>query len=354
MPRTDPVLLFLASALLTLAMACGDSEPIPPESATASPPSAPPSKESVLRARARAVLGELPDQAPAAGGTASAALVALGRVLYHDPRLSQDGDISCATCHGLSEYGVDGLPTSRGHRGQVGSRNAPTVYNAALHASQFWDGRSPDVEDQAKGPILNPVEMAMTDGDAVMARVDAIPGYAELFRAAFPGEQTAATYDNLGTAIGAFERQLLTPGPLDAWLRGDDEALTGPQREGLATFLDVGCATCHGGPAVGGTLYMKLGLVRPYEDDDPGRQAVTGLESDRQVFKVPSLRNVAETGPWFHDGSVTELDDAIARMGAHQLGLDLTPTQLASIAAFLEALTGPLPDAWVAAPAQPG
>ena len=299
--------------------------------------------EPTLRDRAAGVFQPLPAVVESTSNPVTEAKVELGRALYFDARLSLADDVSCNSCHGLDTYGVDGTPVSTGHEGLKGGRNAPTVYNAALHLAQFWDGRAADVEEQAKGPILNPIEMAMPDADAVMTKLGGIDGYAPLFAAAFPGEAEPMTYDNLGRAIGAFERTLTTPGRFDAWLGGDDGALSAAEQAGLSAYLDAGCTMCHAGPAVGGQMYMKLGLVRPYEDDDRGRAEVTGQAADEQVFKVPSLRNIAETGPWFHDGSVATLDEAVRLMGAHQLGRDLSDEQVAEIVTFLGALTGPLP-----------
>jgi cytochrome c peroxidase len=214
------------------------------------------------------------------------------------------------------------------------------VYNAGLHISQFWDGRSPDVEDQAKGPILNPIEMAMPSQSAVIERLRMDPEYVELFALTFPAEENPITYDNLARAIGAFERRLMTPAPLDAFMAGDDTALSPAQLAGLNDFMSLGCVTCHNGPAVGGAMYQKLGLVHPYATEDLGRYQITSQTSDRYVFKVPSLRNIAKTGPYFHDGSIGSLSEAIRLMGYHQLGVDLEAEQIASIMAFFEALTG--------------
>jgi cytochrome c peroxidase len=279
--------------------------------------------------------------------------IALGRLLYYDARLSKNHDISCNSCHMLDRYGVDGKPTSPGHRGQLGERNSPTVYNAALHVAQFWDGRANDVEEQAKGPVLNPVEMAMPSEEATVAVLQSIPGYRPLFRAAFPGDDPAISYDNMAKAIGAFERRLLTPSAFDAFLAGDDGVFTDTQLEGLQTFIDVGCVTCHLGPAIGGIHYRKLGLVKPYGTDDVGRFQVTGNEADRQVFKVPSLRNVTQTAPYFHDGSIEKLEDAIRIMGEHQLGRTLSKQEIASIRTFLRSLTGSVDPRYIAKPKLP-
>ncbi|MCG8591543.1 MAG: c-type cytochrome [Proteobacteria bacterium] len=338
----------LSVLVFALALAC--SEPAPPEEASA--PELSPDSAPGLAERANSALGALPTPPAAAEGVA-AARVALGRQLYHDARLSKNHDVSCASCHQLDRFGVDGDATSAGHRGQRGDRNAPTVLNASLHVAQFWDGRAADVEEQAKGPVLNPIEMALPDVAAAEAVLRSIPGYRPAFEAAFPDAPEPVSFDHMAVAIGAFERQLLTPGPLDAFLAGDASALSAEQQAGLETFLTVGCITCHMGPAVGGSLYRKLGLVRPFETSDVGRFAVTGNEADRGVFKVPSLRNVAETGPWFHDGSVTELAEAVRLMGHHQLGVDLSESQVRQLVAFLESLTGTVDPDLAAAPELP-
>ncbi len=327
-----------------LLLACGD-DPVPaPEVASPAPaaPAAP--KHAALFDPLPAHLHD--------GAVPSDALIDLGRMLYHEPRLSKGGDLSCSSCHALDAWGVDGEVTSPGHQGARGDRNSPTSYNAALHVAQFWDGREPDVEAQAKGPILNPIEMAMPDAATVEAVLRGIPGYRSAFAAAFPGQPEPVTYDNLATAIGAFERGLVTPSPFDAYLAGSG-SLSDAQARGLDLFVSTGCAGCHNGVGVGGASYWKLGQVHPYDDDDPGRFAVTGVEADRQVFKAPSLRNVEKTGPWFHDGSVATLEDAVGKMAWHQLGQELTPEQTADVVAFLGSLTGELPLDYVAAPVLP-
>jgi cytochrome c peroxidase len=344
----------LTSAVLSVA--CGGDEQTtaaPAESAAPADAAADSVDRNALREQARVFLGALPAQAPNPGSPVTPARVELGRMLYYDERLSKNHDVSCNTCHLLDRHGVDGKPTSTGHRDQRGDRNAPTVYNAALHVAQFWDGRAADVEEQAKGPILNPLEMAMSSEEEVVATLESIPGYASLFAVAFPGDERPITYDNTARAIGAFERQLLTPGRFDAFLAGDDAALTDAQLAGLGSFLSSGCVVCHQGPAMGGSLYRKLGLVKPYPTEDPGRQAVTGDEADRHVFKVPSLRNVAHTGPYLHDGSIERLEDVIRIMATHQLGNELSAAQVASIRTFLEALTGRLDESLIARPELP-
>jgi cytochrome c peroxidase len=300
-------------------------------------------------ATAAAMLKALPERMDS-GSPPSPALIDLGRRLYYDARLSKNHDISCSSCHQLDRFGVDGEATSPGHRGARGDRNSPTTYNAALHLAQFWDGRAEDVEAQAKGPVLNPVEMAMADSDQVVGVLKSIPGYVDAFAAAFEGQADPITYDNFAIAVGAFERGLVTPGPLDGYLQGEPGAMSDAQLAGMTLFIETGCTTCHMGAAVGGGLYQKLGLVHPYETADIGRAGVTGSDTDRHFFKVPSLRNITETGPYFHDGSVATLEEAVKLMAHHQLGRDLDDAQVASIVTFLGALKG-TPDAdYIAAP----
>jgi cytochrome c peroxidase len=308
---------------------------------------------SALRKSASSIFGRLPPSIEAAENPLSEAKVDLGRMLYYDKRLSKNHDIACNSCHLLDHFGQDGEPTSPGHRGQRGSRNSPTVYNAALHIAQFWDGRAADVEEQAKGPVLNPIEMAMPDEESVLAVLRSIPGYASAFREAFPSQDEPVTYDNMAAAIGAFERGLTTPGRFDDFLAGNDNALSGPELEGLETFVSTGCITCHMGPAVGGSMYQKLGLVKVYPTEDQGRFEATGKETDRGFFKVPSLRNVAETGPYFHDGSIGSLDRAVSIMAEHQLGKTLSRQENAAIRAFLAALTGSPNQVFITQPTLP-
>lgn len=280
--------------------------------------------------------------------------VELGRMLFYDGRLSKNHDIACNTCHPLDRYGVDGLSTARGHKDQVGARNAPTVYNTAGHFTQFWDGRSPDVEDQAKGPTLNPIEMAMTDEAAVVAVLESIPGYVSRFAAAFPDEENPLTFNNMAKAIGAFERGLVTPSRFDTFLAGDEDALSEAEQAGLQAFLDTGCGNCHAGPYLGGDMYQKLGHMKAWnKDTDQGRYDVTSDELDRQVFKVPSLRNIVETGPYFHNGSIAILDDAVSLMAEHQLGRTIGEEQVRLIVTFLGSLTGEIDTGYIARPELP-
>lgn len=347
----------LTALLLAAAWtACGQPEPpaaSPEPEPVAEAPAPRGPDRAALRARAAALFGVLPDRVDSPGNPITPAKVALGRMLYYDARFSKNHDISCNSCHALDAFGVDGEVTSPGHRGQRGDRNSPSVYNAALHIAQFWDGRAADVEEQAKGPVLNPVEMAMPSADYVLRVLRSIPGYAPLFEEAFPGEADPIRYDDFARAIGAFERGLTTPSRFDAFLEGQDTALTDREVEGLASFVSVGCIQCHVGAAVGGGSYQKLGRNLPYATEDPGRFKVTGDEADRFFFKVPSLRNVEKTGPYFHDGSIASLDEAVRLMGRHQLGVELTREQQRAIVAFLASLTGDVDQQYIEAPTLP-
>jgi cytochrome c peroxidase len=296
----------------------------------------------------------LPPVMDSAANPISDAKVALGRMLYFDARLSRGQDVSCNSCHVLSHYGVDNQPVSDGYKGQKGTRNSPTVYNAAGHFVQFWDGRATNVEEQAKGPILNPVEMAMPDEKRVRAVIDSMPEYVEAFQKAFPGEKHPVTFDNLAKAIGAFERNLVTVSRWDKFLGGDQAALSDAEKAGLNKFLDVGCQTCHNGVYVGGSMFQKLGLAKPWDNvKDPGRFSVTKQETDRMVFKVPTLRNIEKTAPYYHDGSISTLDEAVRQMADHQLARTLSKEETDSIVAFLKALTGELPAEYIKEPALP-
>lgn len=276
--------------------------------------------------------------------------VALGKVLFLDTRLSKDGNNSCNSCHMLDKYGVDNLSVSPGDLGQNGMRNSPTVYNAAIHTSQFWDGRAKDVEEQAGMPILNPVEMNIPNEQFLIDRLSQIIEYQDLFELAFPDDEEPISYENLKMAIGAFERTLMTPSHFDDFVRGNFDALSKAEKKGLNEFIDVGCVTCHTGPALGGNLLQKFGVYGDYWEltgSDPvdlGRFDVTGNEIDKYMFKVPSLRNIEKTGPYLHDGSISDLKEVIRIMGKLQLNKDLTNEQVDNIEAFLKSLTGNLPD----------
>ncbi|HBY62855.1 MAG TPA: cytochrome-c peroxidase [Solibacterales bacterium] len=296
----------------------------------------------------------LPEAMNSTRNPMTAAKVKLGRMLFYEPRLSTAGDISCNSCHSLDKYGVDGKRFSEGHKKQLGDRNSPTVYNAAGHHAQFWDGRAADVEEQAKGPVLNPVEMAMPGENVAISRLKAIASYRRLFQEAFPGEADPVTFDNMAKAIAAFERGLVTPARWDKYLKGDQAALTPAEIAGFQKFTAAGCAACHNGAYIGGTSFQKIGVTKPWPDArDKGRFKVTRQEKDKLSFKVPSLRNIAKTAPYFHDGSVNALDEAVRRMAAHQTGKNLSDAEIRSILTWFDSLTGELPAAYIQQPTLP-
>ena len=250
-----------------------------------------------VNAEALKLFAPLPAVMNSPDNVVTEAKVKLGRILYYDPRLSANQKISCNTCHPLDAYGAESTRVSTGHKNQKGNRNAPTVYNAAGHFVQFWDGRAPTVEEQAKGPITNPVEMAMPSDAAAVQVIKSMPEYSALFQTAFPQDKDPVTYNNMALAIGAFERGLVTPSRWDAFLQGDQSALTDAEKSGFNTFAATGCQWCHNGPYVGGSAYQKLGTVKPWPSQtDQGRYQVTKDDIDKMVFKVPSLRNIKKTG----------------------------------------------------------
>ncbi|HJO34800.1 MAG TPA: cytochrome c peroxidase [Gammaproteobacteria bacterium] len=301
----------------------------------------------------------LPEAAPEpADNPTTEEKVTLGRMLYFDPRLSSESTISCFSCHNILEGGDDNRPVSPGVHGQMGTRNAPTVWNSAFLSVQFWDGRAPTLEEQAKGPITNPIEMGMSTHDDAVARVQEIESYQAYFDDAF-GDGAAVNLDNIVKAIAAYERTLITPdSAYDRWAKGEQDALTEQQQRGAETFVEVGCVTCHSGPMfngpqlpIGQGFYMKFPTFTdsPYVAqygfmEDPGRYEATGNEADRHMWRVPTLRNIAVTGPYFHNGSVADLGAAVRVMAATQLNRELTDAQVADIVAFLNGLTGPFGD----------
>lgn len=295
-----------------------------------------------LRTLALEVMSPIPDKMPGAENDTKAQ-VKLGKKLFFETRLSVNDTISCNSCHAVDKKrgGVDNEPTSPGAFGERGGRNSPTVLNAGFHIAQFWDGRAEDLAAQAKGPILNPVEMAMPDEALVLSRLNEISKYKKLFKKAFPDSKDPVTYDNLALAIAAYERTLITRDRFDDFLNGKDKALSALEKQGLNTFLTFGCTTCHNGPVIGGNSYKKAGLIHPYENTkDIGRAEATGNEEDKFLFKVPSLRNVALTGPYFHDGAAASLQEAVTKMAWMQLGLKLEDDQRVALVAFLNSLTG--------------
>jgi cytochrome c peroxidase len=318
-----------------------------------------------LRDKAKGLFQPVPRSAPGLPGEAATPeKVALGKMLFFDPRLSENQDLSCSRCHNPSMGGVSGQSLSSGHMGELGGRNVLTVFNAALNASQYWDGRAPNLKEQVEASVMSspaallktrggpmavsPVVTALAKQHAV-ERFKAIPGYVDAFKKAFPDTPDPVTYDNVARAIAHFEATLITPdAPFDRWLKGDDAALSPKQLQGLTLFIEKGCAGCHNGVNIGGNGYARFGVARaPSADllppDDWGRAIVTKKAEDKYAFKVPSLRNVELTAPYFHAGETDDLKEAVAVMAQTQLGAKLAPDEIASIEAFLKSLTGSPP-----------
>ena len=279
-------------------------------------------------------------------------LAQLGKELYYEPQLSMSGTRSCNTCHQLEKFGVDHETTaSSPERTTKGERNAPTVYYAFTHSSQFWDGSAKNLEEQVKGHVLDPRVMGMPDERSLEDKLKASENYPALFAQAFPEESQPVSFHNMAIAIAAFEKTLVSPGRFDEYLSGNAEALSIEERKGLQAFIDVGCTTCHTGPSLGGQMFQKFGLAKgPYweytgsEVIDSGRATLTGSRFDQFSFKVSGLRNIAMTAPYFHDGSVTDLSEAVKIMAVTQLGKELSEEELKNMVAFMESLSGDIPD----------
>ena len=325
--------VLLSCTILAFAASdCGRNEAPPPE----------PAKAAAVSADRLAMFAPLPAAVPAASRAVNDEMIALGRMLYYEPRLSKSQKISCNTCHDLAKYGVDGEPTSDGHKGQKGDRNSPTVYNAAAHFAQFWDGRAADVEEQAKGPVLNPVEMAMAGEAAVVAVLKSMPEYVERSRRRFPARQGRSPTTTWPSAIGAFERKLMTPSRWDKFLDGDPDALTPEEKVGLKTFLDAGCQTCHNGALLGGTsTRSSAGEALPGNarsgplqgHQERGRQG--GLQGAVAAQRREDRRRTSTTATWRRS------QEAVRQMAEYQLGQDADGRErCSSIVAFLKALTG--------------
>jgi cytochrome c peroxidase len=301
-----------------------------------------------LMERAQTVFKPIPASPPALeGNPLTPGKTELGKMLFFDPRLSASALISCNTCHNIGMGGDDYQETSVGHGWQKGPRNAPTVLNSVFNIAQFWDGRAPNLKEQAKGPVQAGVEMNNTP-EATLKTLASMPEYVARFKKVFPGDEDPMTFDNMAKAIEAFEATLLTPdSPFDKYLKGDAKALTQIETEGLKLFMAKGCSGCHGGINMGGAGYFPFGVVeRPDEKvlaGDVGRYKVTGTKTDEYVFKSPSLRNIVLTPPYFHSGKVWDLKEALAIMGAAQLGIVLSEEEIDNVEAFLKSLTGVQP-----------
>lgn len=356
--KTGSLLAGCLPALLLFACG-GDAKPAagsaaPAQTAKSAPAAAPaaapkkqdpkadkPQKRRVRRPRintqlVKTLFGNDPASA-AAKVPATPALVALGKALYESTAASASGEASCATCHPLSAYGVDGKKSS------VGDRNAPSTYNAARHFRQFWDGRGDSVEALAVASIGGADAHNLGDAAAVVAKMKGDAALSAAFQAAFPDAADAVTAESYGAALGAFLRTLATTSKWDAYLDGDKKAMSNEELVGLKTFMDVGCTQCHMTRLLGGHTYQKLGVLKPYSGKDTGRMQVTGQESDKYLFKVPSLVNAEKTAPYYHDGSIATLEDAVMDMASNQLNKKLKAEQVEAIVTFLKATTGPLP-----------
>lgn len=300
----------------------------------------PDAKTTKLMASAKNTFGTMSDKMPGSEND-SKALIELGKKLFFEKRLSKNDSQSCNSCHNVEGKGggVDNQKTSTGAFGEKGGRNSPTVLNAGFQFAQFWDGRAATLKDQAKGPILNPIEMAMPNEKAAVEKITGIPEYKALFDAAYPQEKEKITYDNIAGAIAAFERTLITKDRFSDFINGDHRALNDAEIKGLDLFISTGCTTCHNGPTIGGNSYRKIGEANPFPTADEGRFAVTKKPADKFFFKVPMLRNIALTGPYFHDGSVGTLEEAVKKMAFHQLNKELTDDEVGNIVKFLNALT---------------
>ena len=312
-----------------------------------------------IRGQAQQLFKPLPAAMTSADNPITPEKVALGRLLFFETRVSIDGTVSCSRCHQPFLYATDALARPIGAEHRVNPRNAPTVLDAALQISSHWRGDRKDVEDQATKALTGAASFGNPNFEVAMARLKAIPDYAPLFAKAFPGQADPVTPENWGKAIGAYERTLVTPSPFDAYLEGKDGALSAAAEKGLHEFMQQGCGACHNGVGVGGGMYQKFGVVEDYwkatgtKDIDKGRVEVTKNPADTYVFKVPILRNVAMTPPYFHDGSVATLSQAVRIMARVQLGKQLDDEQVSSIVAFLGSLTGTLPETFVQAPVLP-
>jgi len=321
--------------------------------------------DRALLERAQQLFKPLPRDAGTAEYPVTPERVELGKALFFEPRVSNDGVVSCAKCHQPTLYGTDALPTSIGNHGKVIPRNAPTVFNTALQFVQHYGGNRKNVEEQAVKALISPLAYGNTDYAAAEARLRAITGYRPMFEKAFPGEAEPMTVENWGKAIGAYERVLLTPAAFDRYLEGDAHALSPHAKQGLNKFISFGCVGCHNGVTVGGQMYQKFGITQDYwtatgskevelfKGRDKGRFQDTKDEADAFIFKVQQLRNVAVTPPYFHDGSVADLRDAVRIMAKVQLGRDVSGDDVTDIVAFLASLTGEVPEQFASVPNLP-
>jgi cytochrome c peroxidase len=333
----------IAAAACVLVLSACEQQPAPPRAAKKVEAPAVPRGIEIDSAKL-ALFGALPDTAETKANPATADKVALGRILYYDARLSKNQDLSCNSCHDLDKYGADGKDFSDGHRRVKLGRNSPTLYNAALGFVQFWDGRSESLEDAIKAILIDEAVMAGPAEQRTLDTLKSMPAYVEAFKKAFPDDAESITLDNTAKALGAFTRKLMTPSKWDKLLKGDNTALTDDEKKGFLKFVEVGCPNCHVGALVGGTMYQKLGKEKPWPNQkDKGRSAVTKSASDDMMFRVPGLRNIEHTAPYFHDASGKTLEESVKTMANHQLAKDLGDDDVKSIATWLRTLSGAPP-----------
>jgi len=301
-----------------------------------------------------AMYAPLPDVADSKANPVTDEKAFLGRMLFYDQRLSTAQDLSCNSCHKLDDYGADGRDFSLGHKGKKLSRNSPTIYGAALGFTQFWDGRAETVEDAVKGILLDPDVMAESNERRITDTLGSMPEYAAAFKLAFPDAESPVTLENTTKALGAFIRRLLTPSKWDRFLKGEKAALDDSEKKGFLKFVEVGCPTCHVGPLVGGTMYQVLGKEKAWPNQkDKGRSSVTKSPSDDMTFKVPQLRNIERTAPYFHDASSSSLDSAVKTMAEYQLKKEISAEDAGSIVTWLKTLTGTIPSEFIRKPTLP-
>jgi cytochrome c peroxidase len=352
------VVLLLAPALLAACDKRPDAQPTPHASAQPSGSGATAGEPGTPKVRSfdrgqLAVFAPLPPSIERPDNLLTPEKVTLGKMLWFDTRLSKAQDVSCNSCHDVTKAGADDAALSTGTKRQKGTRNAPTIFNAAAQFAQGWDARVPLFEELV-APHAAEASVMATDEKRLVDTVASIPAYASAFKKSFPDAKGLITAETVSMAVGAYARKLLTPGRWDTFLAGDQSALTDDEKAGLGAFMTASCTTCHAGRYVGGTQSQKLGVAKPWPlSTDLGRFGVTKEEVDRFVFKVPSLRNVTKTGPWLHDGSSTSLEELAKLMSRHQVGKELTDGQAKSIVTFLGALGGDPPRDLVTKPELP-
>lgn len=350
MRRHHPAVAVLV--LGTLASGCGYAKP---DGKTTAPPGAPAVAQTGFPEWALGLFSPPLATIKSSEDPVIEAKTALGRALYYETLLSNDRNVSCNSCHPLASWGTTSRPAPLGDSSRGSRLDIPTVYNAAAEVDLFWDGRAHDVEEQARESIKSPLEMAMPDEAAVVARLRESAKYQAAFRAAFPADREPVTFGNVARALGVFERRLVTPSRWDQFLRGNRDALTAEEKQGFETFVYKGCSDCHNGVAVGGRMYQVAGEVKPWPlQSDSGRYSATRKREDLFVFRVPPLRNIENTGPYFDTGVVTDLSEAVRLMARYQRGMNLSERDVAEIVAWLKALTGEVPSQYITRRPLPG